>query len=105
MWSFGGCLVEELWMYVAMSPTLQPYSPPPPLHSSLILNLSDAVPPTDELEAIQAELASLKKKAEERARKADNDLKTIEAAIKQMREKEKGKAKAVNKVKREPSCE
>lgn len=92
-------------MYVAMSPTLQQYQIPQPLHSSLLLNLSDAVPPTDELEAVHAELGVLRQKALERARKAENDLKTIEAAMKQMKEKEKGKAKVVNKVKREPSCE
>ena len=39
------------------------------------------------------------------ARKADNDIKTIKAAIEQMREKEKGKAKVTNKVKRELGCE
>ena len=89
-----------------MSQHLVPYTHPAPLRSPSLLNPPDSVPPTDELEAVQAELKALKQRALERAKKADGDLKAIEVAMKKMREKEKGKGKAkvITKVKREPSC-
>lgn len=87
-----------------MSQPLLPYSFPVKLQSHLLLEPPDTIPPTDELEAAQNELKSLKQKSLERAKKADGDLKAIETAIKKLREREKGKAKAIAKVKREPSC-
>ncbi len=87
-----------------MSQPLVPYTPPVALRSNLLLSPPDSLPPTEELEAVQLELNALKQKALERAKKADDDLKAIEMAIKKMREKAKGKAKAIAKVKREPSC-
>lgn len=74
------------------------------LQHPLLLAPPDTVPPVDELEMVQTELRALKNRALERARKADEDLKFIEGAMKRMREQEKGKAKAAAKVKREPSC-
>lgn len=74
------------------------------LQHPLLLAPPDTVPPVDELEMVQTELRVLKARALERARKADEDLKFIEGAMKRMREQEKGKAKAAAKVKREPSC-
>jgi transcriptional adapter 3 len=87
-----------------MSQPLLPYAVPPKLHSPLLHETPELIPPTDELEAVQNELRQLKQKSLERAKKADGDLKAIEFAIKKLREKEKGKAKAIPKVKREPSC-
>jgi hypothetical protein len=52
------------------------------------------VPPVDELEATQVELLAMKKRALERGKKAERDLKVIEGEMKRMRELEKGKAKA-----------
>ena len=79
------------------------YPSPVPLRSHLFLDPPDSVPPAEELEALQAELKSLRQKTLERAKKADGDLKIIEVALKKMREKEKGKMKAVARVKRESS--
>jgi hypothetical protein len=87
-----------------MSSILSPYSSSPPLLSSLFKEPPEAVPPTDDLEALQNELKILKQKTLERAKKAGNDLKTIEESIRRLKEKEKGKAKAVEKVKRERAC-
>lgn len=86
-----------------MSQPLVPYTTPAPLRSRLLLEAPDGVPAISELEEAQLELKALKQKSLERARKADGDLKAIEDAIKNMREREKGKAKAVAKIKREPS--
>jgi transcriptional adapter 3 len=88
-----------------MSPKLVSYLSPPILRSSILNNPPDNVPPTDELEALQAELKSLKQSSMERARKAREDLKTIEESMRRMKEKEKGKAKATDKVKHERDCE
>lgn len=90
--------------YGDMSHPLISYTSPAALQSSLLRSPPDAVPPVEDLEVVQAELLSLKQKSLERAKKAENDLKAIEVAFKQMRELEKGKAKAFPKVKREPSC-
>lgn len=87
-----------------MSSILSPYSSSPQILSALFREPPDAVPPTDELEALQAELNSLKQKTLERARKAGNDLKTIEESMRRLKEKEKGKSKAVEKVKKERAC-
>ncbi|KII89418.1 hypothetical protein PLICRDRAFT_41071 [Plicaturopsis crispa FD-325 SS-3] len=84
-----------------MSSKLAPYAPLEPIVSSLFRNPPDAVPPTDELESLHTELQNLKQRSLERAKKAGDDLRTIEESMKRMKEKEKGKAKAVEKVKRE----
>ncbi|KAK7438446.1 Transcriptional regulator [Stygiomarasmius scandens] len=84
-----------------MSTRLAPYIQPPPLKSSLFKNPPDGVPPTEELEALQAELKALKQKSMDRAKKAGEDLKLLEESMRRMKEKEKGKQKAVEKVKRE----
>lgn len=39
-----------------------------------------------------------------RSKKAGEDLKAIEESMRRMKEKEKGKAKAIEKVKRERDC-
>jgi transcriptional adapter 3 len=88
-----------------MSSKLVPYLSPPVIRSSILKSPPENVPPTDELEALHAELKSLKQKSLERARKAGEDLKTIEESLRRMKEKEKGKAKATEKVKHERDCE
>lgn len=88
-----------------MSHSLEPYTSPLPLPGIVLRQQADGVPSIGELENLQKELVDLRQKALARAKKADNDLKAIEAAFRRMRELEKGKAKAFPKVKREPSCE
>ncbi|THV06914.1 hypothetical protein K435DRAFT_929444 [Dendrothele bispora CBS 962.96] len=84
-----------------MSTKLASFSQPPPLRSSLFKNPPDGVPPTEELEALQAELRTLKQKSIDRAKKAGEDLKVLEESMRRMKEKEKGKQKVIEKVKRE----
>ncbi|EPQ50614.1 hypothetical protein GLOTRDRAFT_141416 [Gloeophyllum trabeum ATCC 11539] len=84
-----------------MAHPLTQFASPPNLRSSLFKNPPDSVPPTDVLEELHSELKLLKTKALERAKKAEYDLRFIEESMKRMKEKEKGKAKAVDKVKKE----
>jgi transcriptional adapter 3 len=85
-----------------MSSRLSPYVSPEPIHSSLFKNPSEVVPPTEDLEFLQKELRDLKSRTLERARKASEDWKTIDLSMRRI--KEKGKARAVEKIKREPEC-
>ena len=78
------------------------YSSPLPLQSSLFKKTPDAIPPTSDLQELHDELLELKKLSLARAKKAGEDLKTIEDSMRRLKEKEKGKARAVDKVKREP---
>lgn len=75
------------------------FNPPPPIQSSLLRKAPDSIPPTPELEQLHDELQELKKISLARAKKAGDDLKAIEESMRRMKEKEKGKARAV--VKRE----
>ncbi|KAJ6630274.1 histone acetyltransferases subunit 3-domain-containing protein [Mycena sp. CBHHK59/15] len=85
-----------------MASKLAPYSrPQSPIRSILFKGPPDAVPATEELESLHEELKLLKMKTLERAKKAGEDLKTIEESMRRMKEREKGKAKAIEKVKRE----
>ncbi|KAI6017534.1 histone acetyltransferases subunit 3-domain-containing protein [Pisolithus microcarpus] len=84
-----------------MSSKLFPYSVPTINRSALFKNPSDTVPPTDDLDALHNELKLLRQKSMERAKKAGEDLKTLEESMRRMKEKVKGKAKAVEKVNRE----
>ncbi|KAL4265786.1 NGG1 family protein [Pleurotus pulmonarius] len=84
-----------------MSTKLRSFSPPPPLRSSLVKSPPDAVPPTDELQLLHTELMLLKQKTMDRAKKAGEDLKVLEESFRRMKEREKGKAKAIDRVKRE----
>lgn len=88
----------------AMSQAIVKYAQPEALASPLLLSPPEAVPPVDELERVEQELKALKQKSLERAKKADDDLRIIESAMRKMRDMEKGKARAMSKVKREPSC-
>lgn len=87
-----------------MSAKLSAYSVPPSVQSALLLKTPDSIPPTNELELLHDELKELKKLTLARAKKASEDLKTIEESMRRMNEKEKGKAKAIDKVKRERDC-
>lgn len=87
-----------------MSSKLYSYRPPTPTCSPLFKSPSETVPSTDDLERLQEELKSLRQKSLERFKKAGDDLKTIEESMRRIKEKEKGKAKAVEKVKRERPC-
>ncbi|PBK64589.1 hypothetical protein ARMSODRAFT_962122 [Armillaria solidipes] len=80
---------------------LTPYASPPPLRSSLLKSPSDAVPPTDDLKGLESELKILRQKLIERSKKASDDMRTIEESMRRMKEIEKGKAKSIEKVKRE----
>ena len=87
-----------------MSSKLSSFTLPGPIYSSLLKNPPDSLPSIDELERLQQELRAARKAAQERSRKANDDLKTIEDSMRRMTEKEKGKFKAVDKVKRERGC-
>jgi transcriptional adapter 3 len=80
------------------------YSSPSPIQSSLLRKAPDAIPQISDLEELHDELKELKKLSLARAKKAGDDLKAIEESMRRMKEKEKGKAKAVDKVKRERDC-
>ncbi|KAF9480893.1 hypothetical protein BDN70DRAFT_877080 [Pholiota conissans] len=84
-----------------MASKLSGFSLPDPITSSLLKNPPDAVPPIDELERLHMELKRAKDESIERGRKAKEDLKTLQESMRRMTEKEKGKSKAVDKVKRE----
>jgi transcriptional adapter 3 len=84
-----------------MSSKLPPYPLPILTRSPLFKSPSETVPPIDDLENLQAELKFLRQKSLERAKRAREDLQTIEESMRRIKEREKGKAKAVEKVKRE----
>ncbi|KAJ7144983.1 histone acetyltransferases subunit 3-domain-containing protein [Mycena crocata] len=75
--------------------------PQSPIRSVLFKVPPDGVPATEELEALHEELKQLKVKTLERARKAGEDWKTISESMRRMKEREKGKAKQIEKVKPE----
>jgi hypothetical protein len=92
----------ERHILTKMSSKLVPFSrPESPIRSAIFKGPPDAVPATEELEALHEELKQLKLKTLERAKKAGEDLKTIEESMRRMKEREKGKAKLVEKIKRE----
>jgi len=84
-----------------MSSSLVQFPPVHPSRSQIVKNTPDAVPPTEELETLQIDLIELRRLTLERAKKADDDLRTIEESMRRLKEKEKGKAKLVEKMKRE----
>ncbi|KAF6758581.1 histone acetyltransferases subunit 3-domain-containing protein [Ephemerocybe angulata] len=87
-----------------MTSKLLAFSPPKQIRSSLLRNPpegSTPIPSIEEHETLLAELKALKKSAAERSKKASDDLRTIQDSMRRLKEKEKGKAKAVEKVKRE----
>lgn len=84
-----------------MSPLLDQFPQVHPFRPRTVKNTPDTVPPTEELEALQEDLNELRKATLVRAKKADDDLRTIEESMRRLKEREKGKAKVVEKMKRE----
>ena len=84
-----------------MSSGVTPFPSPAPIHPNIPKNPHDAIPPVEDLEKLQADLITLRQRALDRAKKASDDLKTIEESMRRLKEKEKGKGKAVDKVKKE----
>ncbi|KAF8901827.1 histone acetyltransferases subunit 3-domain-containing protein [Mucidula mucida] len=84
-----------------MHTKLTVYPSPPPLRSSLLRSMPEALPAVSELKSLENELQTLKTKLKERGKKAGADIKVIEESMRRMKESEKGKAKSVDKVKRE----
>ena len=84
-----------------MSSRITNYQTPPPIRSSLVKSPTDAIPPIDELEALQSELKLLRQRTVERGRKAEQDIILLQESFKRIKEKEKGKGKAVEKFKKE----
>ncbi|RPD59303.1 hypothetical protein L226DRAFT_536321 [Lentinus tigrinus ALCF2SS1-7] len=84
-----------------MSSSVSPYAALPPIRSSLFHNPPDTLPPADELDVLRLELEVLKAQSLERAKKAGDDIRTIEESMRRLKEKEKGKAKAIQKAERE----
>jgi len=87
-----------------MASRLSTFPQPHLFRSPLVENPPDSIPSIDELEHLHSGLKAAKQRLLERRRKASEDLKTIEESIRRMTEKEKGKSKAVDKVKRERDC-
>lgn len=84
-----------------MSSSLVQYPSVHPFRPQIVKNTPDTVPPTEELESLQADLIELRQQTLERAKKAGDDLRTIEESMKKLKERGKGKAKAVERMKRE----
>ncbi|GJE88057.1 hypothetical protein PsYK624_041400 [Phanerochaete sordida] len=82
-----------------MASRVTPYPTPPAIRSSLVKNPTDTVPPIEDLEALQAELRLFKQRTLERAKKAGEDLITLQESFKRIKEREKGKGKAIEKEK------
>ncbi|KAJ2927063.1 hypothetical protein H1R20_g9988, partial [Candolleomyces eurysporus] len=57
-----------------------------------------SVPSIEELEQLHSELKLLRQSAVARGKKASDDLRTIQDLMRRLKEKEKGKAKAVDKI-------
>ncbi|KAG6817054.1 hypothetical protein H0H87_000466 [Tephrocybe sp. NHM501043] len=84
-----------------MSSKLHPFPPALSFQSSLLRKTPESIPSTNELELLYDELKELRNATLKRSKKAGEDLKAIEESMRRMKEKEKGKAKAIDKVKRE----
>ena len=87
-----------------MSSSVSNYSKLPEFRSPLLNTPQDTLPQSEDLIHLQKELAEYKGKALERIKKAADDARLIEDAFRRMKEKEKGKAKAIQKAERERGC-
>lgn len=88
-----------------MASKLSPFPLSHVFRSPLVKNQPESVPSIDDLEHLQSELKVVKQRVMDKRRKAVDDVRIIEESIRRMTEKEKGKSKAVDKVKRERDCE
>ncbi|KAF9036885.1 histone acetyltransferases subunit 3-domain-containing protein [Panaeolus papilionaceus] len=84
-----------------MSSRLTPYPQIPQIRSALLRHPPEAVPSIEELELLCSELKTARQKALDRAKRAEHDVKTVEDTWRRINEKEKGKSKAIDKIKRE----
>jgi hypothetical protein len=84
-----------------MSSTPAKFASPPPFRPAVLRVPIDAVPSVEELEHLQSELVILKQRTLERARKAAADLRTMQETVGRARERERAKARAPEKIKRE----
>lgn len=80
----------------------QPSPPPPP--AFLLAAQPEVVPYTDELEARYEALVRLKSKQVERSKLAAENIRACEEDIKRIKERERAKVRAVEKIKRERDC-
>ncbi|KAF8528173.1 histone acetyltransferases subunit 3-domain-containing protein [Hysterangium stoloniferum] len=88
-----------------MTQLLPPYPTVSAVRSQLLTNPPSSVPPIDDLLSLQEELKALYTKSLGRARKAENDIKTLDGLYRKYkdkdRERDKGKMKEKIKIKRE----
>jgi hypothetical protein len=88
----------------AMPSKLSKHPAPPAPPSFLSAVQPETIPWTDELEFRLEALKKMKSKHSERAKYAVENLRASIEEISRIRERERGKAKAVEKVKRERDC-
>jgi len=88
-----------------MAPKLTPFPSPYTIISPLLKNPPEAVPSYQDLQELLHQLQKAKQSANDRAKKAQEGLQTIDESWRRLTEKEKGKFKAVDKVKRERDCQ
>ena len=91
-----------------MAPVFTLYPSVSALRSQLLTNPPVAVPPVDDLVSLEEELKNLKNKTLARQKKAENDLKILDALhrkFKDNKEREKGKLKDKVRIKREATGE
>jgi transcriptional adapter 3 len=88
-----------------MPSKLSAHQPPPHAPDFLYnVELDSTLLATDELELRLEALRKLKLKHLERSKHAAENLRASEDEIRRIREKEKGKSKAIEKIKRERDC-
>lgn len=79
--------------------------PSPPRAPSFLSSVQpDAVPGTEELQARLEALQKLRIKHLEKSKHAADNLRASEEEIRRIKEREKGKNKAIEKIKRERDC-
>ncbi|KAI6021974.1 hypothetical protein EDC04DRAFT_2937544, partial [Pisolithus marmoratus] len=80
------------------------YSQPTTIGSVLIQNPPNMVLPMDDLDTLYNDLKLLQQKSMEWAKRVGEDLKTLDKSMCHMKEKVRGKAKAVEKANWECCC-
>ncbi|KAF9009581.1 histone acetyltransferases subunit 3-domain-containing protein [Cyathus striatus] len=70
----------------------------PEIRSALLRDVPASIPPIEDLEKLTADLKLLRSRSMDRAKKAGEDLKTLEESMRRMCEKEKGKSRAHDKL-------
>jgi len=80
---------------------IQRFSPPPTFRSSLISNPPAAVPSLEDLLSLEEELKTLQTRTDKRVKKAEADIKILDAARRKSKDKERDPKAS---FKREPSA-